>query len=354
VAQPVDTARLIYWDLEVDDDGYRTYTARYMVRVSSAIAFSYLYGPYYVSNEPQGFATNIYGLPKWGDYWANGRDIDRDVICAKKKKITPYEQKNDPHEYFIVECYFTNKVSGGGPAGGTGVPEYPRFSGGYTSGRIEAKYDLEGNPIINSVKEPVSGPQVEFDDNQPSVVIENISWVGPQLPQLTALVNKVNGFAPIWGLGTSRGSLGNGTRIVKCQSITWQEVKQPALGGGFTRYFTRRFEFEVGDKFDRDDIMDEGTQVLDGEWQGTSPRVWVPSGNTNFVRATDAAGNMVTVQLNGAGSKMPDTALDSELHKIPLIESKEAVRYYGEFTANDLDEVGINPVDFLASRNLGE
>jgi len=355
MAQPENTARLIYWDLEVDDDGYRTYTARYLVRLPldrDSLTFSSLYGPYYASNEPQGFAVNISGLPRWGDFWQQGNDSDTGVVCVARKKVTPYEQKNDPHEYFVVECYFTNKPSGGN-GGGTSPDtlDYPRFSGGYTSGRIEAQKTYDGTPILNSANQPIKGPKVEFDDNQPTIVIEQASTV-LQLYELSQLKNKLNGFAPIWGLGTTDGSNGDGTRIVKCQSITWQEVKLPMSPLG--RYFVRRFEFEVGYKFDPDDILDEGNQVWDGQWNtAVDPPVWNENApQTNFVRATDPAGNMLTVQLDGTGSRLPDTTLDENMVMIPLIDSGPgAVQYYGEFSQDDLVALGINPLDFLLTQN---
>jgi hypothetical protein len=129
------------------------------------------------------------------------------------------------------------------------------------------------------------------------VVTVEQNLLDPQLTLVDAMLNTVNGVV-MWGFAL---------RSVKLSNVNITEKYY----GACYKYYVRSLEFETNvDTFDRF-VLDEGTKVLNGEWDA-SDGDWiikaiapgVPADATNpqhFNRFYDRKGNPTRVLLNGAG-----------------------------------------------------
>lgn len=210
-----------------------------------------------------------------GTPWVIGNEVDPWCWRRPEIDISPV-QEGEPNEWFDVTLTFSNRPvdqdsfssdPGSTPSGWSGgTPTTPagggvedpllvpdRISGGSTKYTEEASTDLAGDPILNSAFEPIKGAPVEFDKSRATVRVEqNRSTLG--LATLTNLVNCVNS-STLWGYAA---------RTVKFNNFTWEKKYY----AGTNVYYTRTLEFEIRDEtFDRY-ILDEGSKVVSGHWDG--------------------------------------------------------------------------------------
>lgn len=278
------------WQLDRDQEGHRTYTITHQVKAATTD------GPAAVMLTP--------GLPLTGSFWAFDSDVDVWAFCYPTMRVRP-RIVNEPNVIWDVTQTFSTKPLSRCQNTTVENPllEPDKVSGSFVTKLKEASEDKDGNPIVSSSHEPIHGPQVEFDDHTAAVVIEqNRAVLG--LATFTDMMNTVND-ATLWGLAA---------RKIKLSNVIWDRK----LWGVCNFYYTRRLEFDIDfDTFDRDDILDEGTKVLNGHWDDTTHAWTLDNLNggapdstdpTHFIRATDRQGNYINVILNGSGQPVTDMA----------------------------------------------
>lgn len=295
----------VSWELDQDDDGFRTYLIVYRIKADVQD------GPATVLTTP--------GLPLIGSAWAIGNDYDLWVWRRPQTSVrrAPEYEKGEAGRYWEVGMTFSNRIAtpGGGGTGGVGgdsgggygggkcqdgqtqdpLLEPPRVSGSFVKYREEAARDKNGRPILNSAHERIRGPQVEFDRSRPTVKIEQ-NVLDLQLALMSAMQDCVNS-VPMWGLPR---------RCIKFSVPQWSQQ----FYGTCYPFFTRCLEFDINQEtFDRT-VMDEGTKFLNGEWNPAN-LAWTlkniagappdPNNPRHFIRAIDPYGNPIRAPLNGRG-----------------------------------------------------
>lgn len=273
------------WGLSIDEEGHRTYFIEFLVEVSSMRD-----GPALVSLTP--------GLPVVGSVWIVGNDFDVWAWCYPTMKVSRHQTpKGESGVWWKVRKTFSTKPLFRCQDESVEDPllEPDRISGGFVKYTQEVSKDRNGTEITSSSHEPIRGPQVEFDNNRPTVRIsQNVSSLG--LDVFTPMIDTVND-RPLWGLAA---------RKIKLSNVPWERK----TWGTCNFYYTRTLEFDIDfTTFDRD-IPDVGKKVLRGEWnQAVTPPVWVPEGGTSqsnpthfqiFKDAKDE--NIGPTLLDGAGN----------------------------------------------------
>lgn len=290
------------WSLDVDERGHREYKVVHLVRMSSTRD-----GPRLAMLTP--------GLPTVGSIWHFGNDIDSWAWCTRKGTVSIHDEKEgDPATYYRVEQFFTTRPDRFCQDDDIDDPLLMpiKKSGSFISKPKEATHDREGNPLLYSSHEQITGPLVEFDQSRATVDLEmNVAHLG--LATLATAMNCVNS-APLWGMPR---------RTVRLSSIGWEEKYY----GQCYVYYTWRLGFEIDPEgFDRD-IVDQGTKVLNGQWcrdpnevdlDPSSPTFmqsmwgkWIerkiageypdPENPTHFIRYKDWNGENTRVLLDGNG-----------------------------------------------------
>lgn len=277
-------------DLDVDQDGQRTYNLTQLVQVPADD-----YGPF--------TALHINGLPVVGSNWNFGLEQDPWAFCKPVRKIKKIESNEAGVLYSITSTYSTipsercQDESIENP-----LDEPDRVSGGFTQGTTEGKEDKDGKPIQSSSHEYFSGQANEWDEARPTVRIsKNVATL--PLSTFTPMVNTVND-AVLWGLPK---------RCIKLSNVSWTRN----VYGVCNYYYTIEYEFEINyETFDRT-FIDEGTRTLpfklkpDGSRQYVDPNKVAANNNPKnlpnkrrvdiFQKNVDANGNLERVQLDGQG-----------------------------------------------------
>lgn len=278
------------YSMQRDADGYREYKLTHLVRAGVND------GPFNVLNTP--------GLPLPGSAWIIGNDVDLWSWCRPDAVVTIHQEKEgDANLYWRVEQTFSNKPLPRDSQRCQDVAiedpllEPQRVSGSFTKFTEEATTDRDGNPIKNSAHEPIRGVQAEFDQNRPNVRIEqNVAVL--DLALCTSMVDTVND-GPLWGLPE---------RCIKLSNFSWER----RFYGLCYIYYVRSFEFDINfNTFDKD-LLDEGTKVLNGDWDNQAR--WQlknlgdladiapdPANPGHFKQILDKDGNLTRFILNGAG-----------------------------------------------------
>jgi len=280
----------VKWEMQRDNDGYRDYKVTYLIRCDSSQE-----GPAQVLECPD--------LPQPGYQYICQADADPWAWCKLDTKITQMTSR-EPGYWWEAEVLFSTKPDGkrckdqqiDDPLM---VPD--RISGGFTKYQEEATQDLFGNPITNSAWELFHGPQNEWDKGRPSVKIA-MNRAQLQLALLSQMQDTVNG-APLWGLPP---------RCIKLSNTSWEKKYY----GSCFPYYEISLEFDIRfETFDRD-LLDEGTKVLHGHWDGKNKGTWIidniggnyytgtppnPANPQHYDRFTDRQGNQANVILNGHG-----------------------------------------------------
>jgi hypothetical protein len=279
----------LVWGGERDDEGHRTYM------VTRKVKAHYQDGPNIVMNTS--------GLPSIGSAWSLGNDSDTWAFCTPYMRITPFLEQ-DKNIYWRVEQKFTTKPLTRTSDGGIEDPllEPQKVSGGFVKYVKEVEKDRNGDLITNSSHEQITGSNVEFDHNRPTVHIEqNVLFLA--LPTLCRMIDTVNGNA-MWGLSP---------RKVKLSNISWERK----FYAGLNVYYTRIFDFDIKfDTFDRS-VLDAGYKVISGRWLGN---LWIPvkidgedpdpEDPSHFIEYRDRQGNPSYTILNGEGKPYSKAAGD--------------------------------------------
>lgn len=283
------------WTLQRDEEGYREYKLKFLVLAD------YLDGPANV--------IRTAGLPLPGAPWLVDNDFDPWSWCRPTATVRPLTE-NEPNRWWEVETTFSNKPVPRDQQRCHDVPvddpllEPPKVSGGFTKYTEEAVFNRFGEAILNSAFEQIRGPQNEWDQNRPTVRIEQNVTSFAQAFSLPAQMMDTLNDRILWGLPPRR---------IKLSSASWEKHYH----GRCSTYYKRVLEFDVRyDGWDRN-LLDEGTKVLNGRWNETTGAwtlVPVATGQTpnpgnpaHFMRAVDRAGNPIHMVLDGHG--LPAEAL---------------------------------------------
>lgn len=278
------------WSMEVDDEGYRTYQVTHLVATTSTKD-----GPYKVLQ-----AT---GLPKFGDVWSFGNDNDSVAYCTHRKSISIHQEKQgDGAQWYKVQSTFTTKPMKNCYEESIEDPLLmpPKVQCTFNSIQKEITHDRFGNMVRSSSLEQYSGPQVEFDFMRINVNIE-LNSATPNLPLLYEAMNCVN-MDELWGMPP---------RTVKLSSVEWSEE----FYGLCYPYYKMRFSFDIDSEGWDKKVADEGTKVLNGQWDRNPSSdkfgQWVlkkiggkdpdPSNPAHFIRYKDWNGENARVLLDGTG-----------------------------------------------------
>lgn len=286
------------WSMTRDSDGHREYKIKYMVEGEATD------GPANALQTP--------GLPVPGSIWSVDSDLDIWAWCSLVATVTPM-YVNEPNTLFEIEFTFDTRQSRRCVDAQVLDPilEPQKISGTFIKYTEEVTRDVFGLPVLNSAFEPLRGPQVEFDQNRPSVRIEqNVATLGLSL--FSSMVDTVNAL-PLWGLPP---------RHIKLSNVSWERK----YFGLCHAYYTRVFDFDIDYRtFDRV-VLDEGTKALNGRWSPTTG-LWellpippaVVTTNTNpdpynpahYSKYRDRTGEPGKCILNGFGIPFDNTGTET-------------------------------------------
>ena len=299
------------WSMDRDEEGHRTYKITH--QVTAAIAD----GPQRVMCTP--------GLPMIGSVWMFGNDVDLWAMCHPQLRITPRLTK-EPNRLWDVEQTFSTKPLSRCQDTEIEDPllEPQKVSGNFVRYMSKVEKDYNGDWIKNSSHEKLRDIDEEFDDNRPTVRIEqNVSLL--ELDVFSEMVNTVNDNT-LWGLEK---------RKIKLSNVSWERK----LFGICNYYYIRTFEFDVDfNTFDRE-ILDMGRKVLNGHWNKAGE--WVldpladyggaenpdPTKPSHFIQATDKEGNLTELTLDGHGKPWDGVVVDNPDDPMP---GKTDIEYYPE------------------------
>lgn len=274
----VHNGGLRVWDGVRDDSGFREFGITNLVKTTDVMD-----GPYVVMN-----AT---GLPAIGSIWNFGNDVDTWAFCQPYMKVSRHSgiPAGEKGYWWEVSQKFSTKPISRCQDTPVEDPllEPQKVSGNFGKYTIEAVYDRSGNLLKSSSHEQLKGRQVEFDNNKPSVVIQqNVATLG--LNTFSQMIDTVND-GPMWGLSA---------RMIKLSNAPWERK----FYGKCHVYYTRTLEFDIDYKtFDRV-ALDEGTKVLRGHWiSGTN----TGSGLIVDITSVSTAGAITGITLNNGGSGYP-------------------------------------------------
>ena len=272
-----------------DAEGHRDYT------LSTLVKTTYLDGPKIVMDTA--------GLPTIGSVWAIGNDLDAWAFCHPDMKVTPVGRKEqDTNLFWRVDQKFSTRPLKRCEEDTIENPlmEPQKVSGSFVRYLKTVNKHKDGTAIKTSSHEPITGPDVEFNDSRPTVHIEqNVAAL--ELALITSMRDTVND-AALWGLEK---------RCILLAGISWERL----LYGTCTFYYRRVFDFEIDfNTFDRE-TPDYGTMVRKGKWDrtgaanncGTVTPVWVPdtcvdsSDQVHFIRFLDVHGTPRRVYLDSEG-----------------------------------------------------
>lgn len=270
------------WRMSRDDEGHREYKITFLIESDDALD-----GPANIINTP--------GLPLIGSRWAFDNDTDLWAWCRTDCDVKPVSTRQ-PNFFWEVEFTFSTKPwrwCKDHPIEDP-VLEPAKISGNFINQNHEAKQHRNGALIMNSAFEPVRGPKVEFEQTQPTVVIEqNLATLDITL--LTSFKDTVNDRV-LWGLPA---------RTIRLRGMSWEEQ----FYGSCYKYYKRKLEFVIDYNTHDRMLLDEGTKVLNGHWNDN--KEWVldkiggadpsPFNPAHFIKATDPAGNPARLILDGLG-----------------------------------------------------
>lgn len=249
------------WDIQTDEEGYRDYNVKWEVAAdlgASPDAVMMATG----LPLPGAALTAIGGSDPWAFYQRKGSARLKAGDKTKKRWDVTTVFSNRP----IKRC---SQASFEDP-----LSEPPKIKGGFNRFQKEVREDSDGNAILNSSKEPITG--IQRDNNRPTLELEmNVAWL--DLYILGQYIDAVNAYE--WWEQEPR--------TIKCCSFSWEYV----LYGLCYRYFHCTFGFELNPETWDFRILDQGNMVL------------VPGANPpQYRRAKDTFEETVRVLLDGNGN----------------------------------------------------
>lgn len=284
----------IGWGYKGSREGDREYFARHLVQTT----------------DPQdGPATVLYcpGLPAVGSFWALGNDMDAWAYCTPEATVSP-KYDDEICTWWVVEQAFSTRPIYRCQTDSIENPlnEPMQLSGSFVKYTKEVSLDKNGNAILNSAKEPLSGQELEFDHHRATVRIQK-NILSLPLTTYTNMMNKVND-ATLWGCDP---------RCVKLSNVSWERK----LYGVCTYYYTVTYEFDIDfETFDKE-VADRGRRTLLMPPPTGVPLATWKLNPKNYVIAKDLLDeNAGVMLLDGAGNTWDGTGTPGKIQ----------VQYYKE------------------------
>ena len=278
------------WGVERDEEGHRKYSLKSLVQCTSV-------------NDGPAIVMNAVGLPAIGAPWSLGNDFDGWATCDPGLTVSRKgEYRNEPGIWWEVDQTFSTRPLERCQDTSIDDPllEPPRVSGSFARFQKEISKDRNGNLIIASNQEPITG--IMKDASRPTVVVEqNVAILG--LGTFSSMVDTVND-GNLWGLTS---------RKIKLSNVAWSRK----LFGTCDFYYTRKLDFEVRfEGFDETEILDAGYKVLRGKWSTGDPPVWTTDGSAvqtnkdHYILAKDPndENEVKKVLLDGSGRRLTGTS----------------------------------------------
>lgn len=301
----VTKAQRIYWEGGNTDDGIREYLVRYLVTTND------------IDDGPT-VAMEQSGLPIIGSRWSaidkrSAAETTGSGWRTNYAKATPHQQnQGEGHFYWIVEHKYSTKTQ---PCSELNIDDPtqqpPRIRGSFVKYTEEVTHDKSGNVIESQSHEPLRGPQVEFDRNRATIVIEqNLKVLN--LKGWSAVIDHTN-VAEMWFI--PKGHL-------KFSNMSFEKV----YSGVCDPHYAVVFEFDIRrDGFNRT-VLDEGTKAL-GAWDPTT-KVWVPAAGgganpSDWQRYRDKEGELAQIIYSVTTTGAPATS-EADQSTVDVTFYKEA------------------------------
>ena len=256
VTSPVD------WSKSSDEEGNETYTVLWRVETTSTAD-----GP--------DVAWTAAGLPIPGSSLAIGNTINPWAFYQGRgdAKLTRVDASR---KIWDLTTVFSTKPSRRCQDSRVSDPllEPHRVKGSFAQVMEEALADKDGNPIQNTVKQRITGPQVQIPRSRPVVELEmNVGWIN--LTWMAEYADAVN----------SNVQWGQAVRTIKCTVGPWERVQY----GNCYYYFIVRFTFELkADKWDLHlpNLANRVRVTGTDPWQYKAHKIADEENSTTFVDAT--------------------------------------------------------------------
>jgi len=307
-----------YWGMQRDSEGHRNFHITFLVEVDS-------------KSDGPAVAFQANGLPVPGAVWAFSNDVDNWAWCQLDAEVEMEKQDPDCVHFHLTFHFSTRPLrfdrghnlagipgfgdSSGGDLGPTDpLIEFPKVSGSFVKFTEEGTQDRFGRPIRTSSHEQIRGAQNEWDDQRPTIRIEWNTPLFEDVALVYSMRNCVNPF-PLWGFDR---------RCIRLVPVSWERK----FHGVVQQYFTIIVDFEINESTWDRDLLDEGTKVLQGDWDRTEGSAtyhqYVPAVDengedlnpynpVNFQRFKDWNDENARVVLNGAG--LPFNPESSAIYK---------------------------------------
>jgi hypothetical protein len=290
-----------------DKHGHRDYSIEWLVEVTDV-------------NDGPVIVMEAFGLPRVGNPWVFGNELDPWAFCHPDWVVTP-RYRDQPGDQWVVEQVFSTRPLRRCQDETIQDPlmEPPRVRGKFSRYQRAPTKDRHGKAIQSSSLERYKGPEVEFDHNRPGVTIEITSLFLPNVV-FSQVIDSVN----------DREMWGNPYRTVKLSDISWQRL----LYGTCSYYFVVTYDFEIrrGDDGWDPDLVDEGTRYLKPWLDPDAPDGYGTAATNkdnpkNFIQCADDVGNVIPkCQLNGKGQQIGEKDSQNFIR----------VEYYPEFNFYEL------------------
>lgn len=242
-------------------DGHVTYNPEYLVETDD---------PYSLNHND--FET-VTGMPSVGDVWAYGSSNDPAAVCNTVTSMRPLtDTRNEPTNWFIVGKQFTSRPNTTSSSGGTNpLTEPPRIGGNFANELKEQRFDKDGNLVLSSSGELITGPETEIPVGFEIVLVGRNISSSPRA-FVSSLFNRVNSVV-MWG---------EPARSVLFNRYKWEQLYY--LG---SPYYTLDMGFEVHSEGWDPKIADYGTRVLHNNGNANDPQHFVPMKNGGEIIEAD-------------------------------------------------------------------
>lgn len=270
----VISASLYDWESAESDDGHVDLTVTWLCITNN------------IANGPE--TVRLSGLlPAAGDAYVMGSESTAYFFARRPKKCKRVSSNpNDKRRWYVNQTFSTRPLTRFDATGPIADPllEPPEITGSALKFMRRFTQDYNGNALLMSNGERMTGPEIEDDDNNLSLSIaQNVATVN-----LLTLTNVLKltpwNNATLWGLPA---------HVVRFTDFS---VRNLYKGDG-TPYYRQSLKFELGGDFVKQ-ILDEGYM----EFIGTNR-----SNPKHYARVKDGRGeNAAKLPLDGNGNVLAD------------------------------------------------
>ncbi len=263
------------WSMSRSRKGYRTYKIIYRVQVDRGVQ-----GP--------ASALDCPGLPEPGSIWQEPDLIDPYAYFTQEVDVTQVSGTATGDMFDLTFTATTEPVEE--------CPETIKDDPLLVPDRIhvesvdakeEMVYDSNDDPVINSAWEQYRGSQVERDTNKIRVIVEQ-NAANLELDLIDSLMHHTND-ASLWGFNEG------------CVKLSKFE-EDPKYTVACSKYYLRRFTFDIDRNGWLRNLLDEGTKVLHGRWDQAK-------GTGCTLTLTTTGGIITSATISAPGTGYPASAI---------------------------------------------